>query len=137
MPLLIKRLTRERVLLLNFFLTGKLCNRPMGLQNRRLKDTQMTASSEINVYSKASRGRLHIRRQGRLSGGWQSKYTNRYQWIQVYFVKPAKIIRISTQGQQDKNQWVTQYVVYHSMDPVNFKSYQERNNIKVRACFIE
>ena len=109
----------------------------MGLQNRRLRDTQMTASSEINVYSKASRARLHIRRQGRLSGGWQSQYTNRYQWIQVYFVKPAKIIRISTQGQQDKNQWVTQYVVYHSMDPVNFKPYQERNNIKVRAWFIE
>ena len=114
-----------------------MCNRPMGLQNRRLKDSQITASSEINDYSRASRARLNIRRQGRLSGGWQAAYNNRYQWIQVFFISPAKIIRIATQGQQDKNQWVTQYVVYHSLNAVSFKPYQERNNIKVSGFLFE
>lgn len=64
-------------------------------------------------------------------GAWSSQYNNKYQWLQVDFTGPAKIIRISTQGRQDTNQWVKQYYVTHSLDAVNFVPYQERNNKKV------
>ena len=67
-------------------------------------------------------------------GAWSSQYNNRYQWLQVDFTRPAKIIRISTQGRQDTNQWVTQYYVTRSLDAVNFRPYKERNNVKVLVC---
>lgn len=110
---------------------GHLCNRPMGLQNNRLKNHQMTSSSRWDNFHGPYRARLNIRRHGRHIGAWSSQYNNRYQWIQVDFRGPAKIIRICTQGRQDSHQWVTQYLVMHSLTAVNFVPYQERNNIKV------
>ena len=103
----------------------------MGLQNKRLKNHQMTSSSRWDNFHGPYRARLNIRRHGRHIGAWSSQYNNRYQWIQVDFSRPAKIIRICTQGRQDTNQWVTQYIVMHSLTAVNFVPYQERNNIKV------
>ena len=110
---------------------GHLCNRPMGLQNNRLKNHQMTSSSRWDNFHGPYRARLNIRRHGRHIGAWSSQYNNRYQWLQVDFRGPAKIIRICTQGRQDTNQWVTQYFVMHSLTAVNFVPYQERNSIKV------
>ena len=114
--------------------TGTLCNRPMGLQNNRLKNHLMTSSSRWDNFHGPYRARLNIRRHGRYIGAWSSQYNNRYQWLQVDFTRPAKIIRISTQGRQDTNQWVTQYYVTHSLDAVNFVPYQERNSRKVSAA---
>ena len=68
-------------------------------------------------------------------GAWSAKYNNRYQWLQVDFRRAAKIIRISTQGRQDTDQWVTQYFVMHSLDGIHYVPYQERNNIKVCIYF--
>ena len=111
--------------------TGHLCNRPMGLQNNRLKNHLMTSSSRWDNFHGPYRARLNILRHGRWIGAWSAQYNNRYQWIQCDFTGPAKIIRISTQGRQDTNQWVTQYYVTRSLDAVNFRPYQERNSIKV------
>ena len=103
----------------------------MGLQNNRLKNHLLTSSSRWDKYHGPYRARLNIRRHGRYIGAWSSQYNNRYQWLQVDFAGPAKIIRICTQGRQDLNQWVTQYYVTRSLDAVNYRPYKERNNIKV------
>lgn len=117
-------------------LIGTLCNRPMGMQSGRIKNHMITASSIWNVNHAAHLARLHGRRRGPYIGAWAAKYNNRYQWLQVYFGGASKIIRISTQGRQDANQWVTQYYVSHSMDRVHFSEYKERNNRKVIIGFI-
>ena len=117
-------------------LIGTLCNRPMGMQSGRIKNYMITASSIWNVNHAAHLARLHRRRRGRYIGAWAAKYNNRYQWLQVYFGGASKIIRISTQGRQDANQWVTQYYVSHSMDRVHFSEYKERNNRKVIIGFV-
>ena len=131
--LLINRLTSCRYFSL---LIGTLCNRAMGMQSGRTKNHMITASSIWNVNHAAHLARLHGRRRGPYIGAWAAKYNNRYQWLQVYFGGASKIMRISTQGRQDANQWVTQYYVSHSMDRVHFSEYKERNNRKVIIGFI-
>lgn len=101
------------------------------MQSGRLRNHMITASSQWDANHAAHRARLHGRRRGRYMGAWSSKYNTRYQWLQVDFGGAAKIIRISTQGRQDANQWVTQYYVSHSLDRVHFAEYKERNNRKV------
>ena len=108
----------------------------MGLQTGRLKNHMMTASSQWDINHAAYFARLHGRRRGRYMGAWSSRYNNRYQWLQVDFGGAAKIIRLSTQGRQDANQWVTQYYVSHSLDRVHFSEYKERNSRKVICNFI-
>ena len=106
------------------------------MQSGRLKNHMITASSIWAVNHAAHLARLHNRRRGNIMGSWSSKYNNRYQWLQVYFGGAAKIIRISTQGRHDLNQWVTQYYITHSLDRVHFSEYKERNSRKVMRDFV-
>lgn len=104
----------------------------MGLQNGRLRNHLITASSQIDKYSGAYMARLNHRRRGRYMGGWTAFYNNRYQFLQLNFGAPAKIIRIATQGREDQDQWVTTYYIMSSRDGVRFVEYKERNNRRVR-----
>lgn len=134
--LFLKSKSNDYFLCLSFLLIGPLCNRPMGLQSGRLKNHMITASSVWDVNHAAHLARLHNRRRGRYMGAWSARYNTRYQWLQTDFGGAAKIIRISTQGRQDANQWVTQYYVTHSLDRVHFSEYKERNSRKVIRDFI-
>ena len=104
----------------------------MGLQNGRLRNHLITASSQIDKYSGAYMARLNHRRRGRYMGGWTALYNNRYQFLQLNFGAPAKIIRFATQGREDQDQWVTTYYIMSSRDGVRFVEYKERNNRRVR-----
>ena len=107
----------------------------MGMQSGSIKNNQITASSYINQnkdhYHAPWLGRLQRHRKGRYAGAWLAKYNTAYQWLQVDFGKPSKIIKISTQGRHDAPMWVTQYYVTRSLDAIHFKQYEERNSIKV------
>ena len=102
----------------------------MGLQNGRLRNTQMTASSQWNKYHAPFLGRLHRARHGKYVGAWCARSNNRYQYLQVDFKRPVKIIKLSTQGRQDVSQWVTQYYIKHSVNAINFVEYKERDSRK-------
>ncbi|XP_027046414.1 uncharacterized protein LOC113674139 [Pocillopora damicornis] len=109
---------------------GRMCNQPMGLQNGRLRNHLMTASSQWDKYHAAFLARLHRRRAGKYMGAWSARSNNRYQYLQIDFTRPSKIIKIATQGRHDADQWVTQYYITYSVNLVNFVEYKERNNRK-------
>ena len=56
---------------------------------------------------------------------------DRYQWLQVTFKIPKKIVAIATQGRQDLNQWVTKYWLSFSMDLVHYVYYKQLGATKV------
>lgn len=116
---------------LSLFTQGRMCNQPMGLQNGRLRNHLMTASSQWDKYHAAFLVRLHRRRAGKYMGAWSARSNNRYQYLQIDFTRPSKIIKIATQGRHDADQWVTQYYITYSVNLVNFVEYKERNNRKV------
>ena len=58
---------------------------------------------------------------------------DRYQWLQVTFRRPKKIVAIATQGRQDLNQWVTKYWLTFGMDLVHYVYYKQLGVTKV--CF--
>ena len=59
-------------------------------------------------------------------GGWIAHPNNRYgSWFQVEFRRWTKVTRISTQGRQDEDNWVTKYHVTYSYDGIFFKDYEE------------
>lgn len=107
----------------------------MGMQNGRIKNHKITSASQWDRYHGPYLARLNRNRRGRYMGAWSAKYNNHYQWLQVDFGRAAKIIKMSTQGRQDTNQWVTHYYVTRSLDAVHFMHYKERNNIKVCETF--
>ena len=116
------------------FLLGALCSTPLGLQNGRIRNSRITASSEYNVYHAARLGRLHLHKRGRYVGAWCAKHKNRNQWFKVNFGRLMKITKIATQGRQDAAQWVTYYRVSSSVDGIHWQMYRFKNNDMVGKC---
>ena len=113
------------------YYTAAPCNKPLGLQNRRLPDSRITASSEWNHFHAARLGRLGQVKHGRFVGAWCAKHNNHLQWFKCDFGRPMKITKIATQGRQDTNQWVTSFYLSSSQDNVHWEMYKFRSAYKV------
>ena len=123
------RLQRFQILL--HVNTGKRCNQPLGMQNGRIKPHQLSASSSWDKNHGPSNGRLQFRRRGSLAGAWCARHNTRYQWLQVYFGRAMRVVKIATQGRQDYRQWVTQYYLSYSQDGAHFAEFKINSNRKV------
>ena len=108
------------------------CNKPLGLQNRRLPDVKITASSEANQFHAARLGRLGQVKRGKYVGAWCARHNNRNQWLKVDFGRLMRITKVSTQGRQDTNQWVTSFYLSSSVDNVHWAMYKFRSGNKVK-----
>ena len=56
---------------------------PMGIEDYKIKDRQIRASSEWDKYHAARLARLNLVKRGSYRGGWSAKRNNRAQWIMV------------------------------------------------------
>ena len=93
------------------------CSVPIGLEDKRLPNGAMTASSYYNRYLAPWHGRINHR------WSWSARRSTRTQWLQVYFGGLARITGISSQGRQDANQWVKTFMLTFSRDGIRFAKY--------------
>ena len=101
------------------------------MQNGRIKPHQLSASSSWDKNHGPSNGRLQFRRRGSLAGAWCARHNTRYQWLQVYFGRAMRVVKIATQGRQDYRQWVTQFYLSYSQDGAHFAEFKINSNRKV------
>ena len=121
---------KERV---PYLFLGPQCNKPLGMQNGRIRATQIAASSSWDKNHAPNNGRLFFRRSGSRMGAWCARHNNRYQWLSVDFGRAMRVVKIATQGRQDARQWVTQYYLSSSQDNVYFAEYKQNSARKVRC----
>ena len=113
-----------------FPFAGK-CDVPIGLEDRRVPDQLITASSFYNYYCAPRNARLRQRRVGRLGGAWCAKRSDRRQWLKIDLGGLTRVSRIATQGRQNSDQWVTSYYVSYSTKGYRFITYKENRRTKV------
>ena len=112
------------------------CMKALGMQNRRIPNYAITASSMWDRNHAPYFGRLHFTARGRYQGAWCARQNNRFQWFQVDFRRPTKVTKVVTQGRQNANQWVTQYRLAYSQDGLIWAYYKYRDRIKVRRIML-
>ena len=112
------------------------CKQALGMQNRHIPNSAITASSMHDTNHAPYLGRLHFAARGSLQGAWSARFNDRYQYLQVDFRKPAKVTSVLTQGRQNANQWVTQFRLSSSQDGLSWADYKVLDSIKVRGCFL-
>ena len=105
---------------------------PVGVEDGKIPDGYITASSSWDKNHAPWCGRLNIVASARKKGAWSAKKNNRRQWLQVNMGQRTSIRRILTQGRQDYNQWVTSYIVFYSNNGVKFKPYRRKGRVQVR-----
>ena len=106
------------------FLSCKACSRPLGLESRLIKNSQITASSQWDGNHAPSQARLNFKAGGGKQGGWSTRPNNVNQWIQVDLARYIIVTGIATQGRNAYHQWVTKYKLQYSDDGVNFRYYK-------------
>ena len=102
------------------------CSLPLGLEDKRLVDGALSASTYYNHHLAPWLGRLNSIRS------WSARVNNARQWLQINLGNLARVTGIATQGRRDAHQWVTRYVLSYG-DGTNFKAYRERRKIRVRT----
>ncbi|CAB4026958.1 Hypothetical predicted protein [Paramuricea clavata] len=111
------------------------CTKPgkLGLENGRIRDRQVRASSNYDSNHRAQNGRLNFIAHNGRTGAWSAKYNNVNQWLEVDLEQLVVITGICTQGRADSccNQFVKTYIISYSMDGVVFQAYKEQNQVKV------
>ena len=60
------------------------CNSPLGLEDKSIPDTDLTASSVYGIYYGPERARLNTVPSGYYKGAWSPRYAYRGEWIQVH-----------------------------------------------------
>ena len=101
------------------------CTASLGMENRLIKDAQITASSEWDSNHAAIQARLNFKAGGGKQGAWSARSNDANQWIQVALSSYTKLTGIATQGRNGHSQWVTKYQLQYSDDGVNFHYYKE------------
>ncbi|XP_078346606.1 uncharacterized protein LOC144631897 [Oculina patagonica] len=100
------------------------CQIQLGMQNGKLPNSALSASSQYNAYAGPENSRLHFYAQSGRYGAWIAQKQDHNQWLQVDFGVETQVTRIATQGRQDANQWVKEYTLRYSTDGSYFKQYQ-------------
>ena len=117
--------------ILIFCYSVSVCSKPLGIQNGRLKNSKITASSEWNHKHAAWLGRLGRTNRRGYAGAWCAKQNNHYQWIKFDFSRPMRITKVATQGRYDYDQWVTRYTMSSSVDGTHWATYRVKSQDKV------
>ncbi|EDO30628.1 predicted protein, partial [Nematostella vectensis] len=94
---------------------------PVGLANLEVPDSNITASSVLNITTPPSQGRLNS-----LGGSWCANTTDTAPYLQVDLGTRHVICAVSTQGSPSADQWVQSYEVHGSLDGVTWVPYKER-----------
>ena len=119
------------------------------MQNGRIKNAAITASSQWDKNHAPYLARLERLRRGRLMGAWSAKKNNHNQFIQVDLLRSMKITGVATQGRAEAAQWVTAFYFLYSSDGVKFAKVKhwwdvvkvvicargENSHIKKTGCF--
>ena len=80
------------------------------MEDGRIADSQITASSERGSNHAAKYARLNLILPSGVSGGWSSRENSFNEWIQVDLPTEVHVTGVITQGKQTN--WVAQYKVH-------------------------
>ena len=103
------------------------------MEDKRIPDSSITASSAYNSNYKAYNGRLNKVYTTTGWGGWFARW-NTHQWFEVDFGSKVTISRIATQGHSDYDAWITEYALSHGSGSGPLISY---NNNQVSDKTVE
>ncbi|XP_061082766.1 coagulation factor V [Conger conger] len=104
------------------------CSVPLGMENGRISDAQITASSVATSWLSGA-WQPWLARLNKLGNvnAWQAKTNDMQQWLQVELKEVKKITGIVTQGAKSlmTEMYVTEYTIEYSKDGRTWIKYKE------------
>ena len=107
------------------------------MENGKISNGDITASSEVINEHHAYQGRLNFKKDKGKIGAWTARRTDDEQWLQVDLGSQfTRVTGVATQGREDSDKWVTKYKLQYSNETNQFQYYKEKGQDMVRQFYI-
>ena len=103
----------------------------LGLEDGRIQDSAMTASTIANNNHAAKLGRLNLVSVSSKAGAWCAKKNDVNQWLQIDLGTPTTVTKVATQGRQESSEWIPSYSLSYSLTGSYWVQYTVRGKKKV------
>ena len=107
------------------------CSVPLGMEDRRIPDSAITASSSVNSSHGPSNARLNFLNKGSDISAWCPKSSSENQWLQIDLGEVTAVTKVATQGRYSSEDRVTTYTLSYSVDGTHWAGYKQRAMDKV------
>ncbi|XP_031561085.1 uncharacterized protein LOC116297077 [Actinia tenebrosa] len=106
------------------------CSDPLGMQDGKIQDNQISASSTYHVgYCSPSHGRLYETPNFIWDGGWCAKQNRIGEYMQIDLGTMKWVTKIATQGRNTvSNQWMKEYTLSFTNDTITWQDYRGDKN---------
>jgi hypothetical protein len=104
------------------------------MQNYKIPDSSITASSYYRDRTAARRGRLHLADRYTpptlYTGGW-CRGQSRYTWLMVDFSQDMYVTQVATQGKQELDFWVKTYYLLYRKNGGNWQWFYKDRKVSL------
>ena len=116
-----------------WFLVTARCYSGLGMEDGRIPDYRITASSEYDHENGPRNARLNHKEDWPIRGAWTAKTNDPNQWIQVDLGDLKRVSGVVTQGRNGQYQrWVTKFFVQYSENGETWNNVTDVNGQRVR-----
>ena len=101
------------------------------MEDKRIPDRSITASSESDHYHGPHNARLNHQAALPVKGSWSAGSNDLNQWIQADLAELKQVSGVVTQGRNGHPQWVTKFIVQYSDNSEIWSNIEDVNGQKV------
>lgn len=109
------------------------CVMSLGVEDGRIQDSAMSASTIAGSNHAANLARLNLVAVSSKAGAWCSNKLNDQQWLKIDLGILTTVTKVATQGRQDSSHWVTSYFISYSINNSYWANYIEDGEKKVKG----
>ncbi|XP_077973562.1 lactadherin-like [Styela clava] len=103
----------------------------LGMKNREIPDSAITASSVYNNNHNSYHARLDNRYKSNDRGAWSARFNRVGEWLQTDLGKPTMVGGVISQGRHDSDEWIKTFTISCGHYSSTLESIHESGSTKV------
>ena len=107
------------------------------MENRKISDSQIKSSSQLDENHSAKHSRLHLKANRENGGSWSALKNDVNQWLQVDLGSYIRVTGIATQGRNGHDEWVTKFRLQYGEDEDVFHFFEDPGGFAARVCIMK
>ena len=110
------------------------CMSPYGMENRKISDSQIKSSTQLDENHSAKHSRLHSKANRENGGSWSALKNDVNQWLQVDLGSYIRVTGIATQGRNGRDEWVTKFRLQYGENEDIFHFFEDPGHFAAQVC---